>query len=133
MSKNLFTIAFALAVIHGMAAGFAASTGAPAGDALGGFSNIAAFLMYGSAIWIGWTCVNASHAKDYAIGAAALVFLNHANWGNASAQVSNVPWGIGGYLSPIFSNLVYIVLLVAAVGMLKSLVDSARATANAHA
>jgi hypothetical protein len=122
MAKNLFTIAFAVAVISGIAAGSASD--------LGGFAPIATFLMYGAAIWIGWTCVSSASAKEYAIGAAALVFLNAPAWGNASAQVGKVEW-IGPYLSPIFTNLVWIVVLIAAVGILKSLVDSAKATASA--
>lgn len=124
MAKNLFTIAFAVAIISGIATGSASD--------LGGFAPIATFLMYGSAVWIGWTCVKSENAKDYAIGAAALVFLNAPAWGNASAAIGEVEW-IGKFLDPIFSNLVYIVLLVAAVGMLKSLVDTARNTANAGA
>ena len=122
MAKNLFTIAFAVACISGVATGSASD--------LGGFAAIADFLMYGSAVWIGWTCVNNSQAREYAYGAAALVFLNAPGWGNASANIGNVKW-LGVFLAPIFTNLVYIVLLVAAVGMLKSLIDGARATANA--
>ena len=122
MANNLFTIAFAVAIISGIASG--------SGSDLAGFGPIATFLMYGSAVWIGCNCVSSNSAKDYAIGAAALVFLNAPGWGNASHAVGQVQW-IGPYLAPIFSNLVWIVVLVAAVGMLRSLVEGARAHSHA--
>jgi len=125
MSKvNLFSLAFIVAVISGVATGSASD--------LGGVAPIANLLMYGCAAWIGWKCVSASEAKEYAIGAAALVFLNHPAWGDAAATMGQVQW-VGPFLAPIFSNLVDIVLLVAAVGMLKKLVDGARSSANVTA
>lgn len=124
MSKNLFTFAFATAVISG----FATGTG---GD-LAGFTPIAMFLMYGASVWIGWNCVNSSHAKDYAVGAAALVFLNAPAWGNASSVIGQVQW-IGQFLAPVFNNMVFMVVLIAAVGMLKSLYEGARSAAHASA
>ena len=118
-SKNLYSLAFAIAVISGVAGG----TFGP------DITAVASFLLIGAGVWIGWTCVRSSNAKDYAIGAAALVFLNHAGWGDAGATLSSLPW-IGAQISAIFGNLVNLVLSIAAVGMLKSLVDGAQATST---
>jgi len=120
MSKNLFWLALAVAFIGGVA-----------GDALTGqVGALASFILIGAGVYIGWTCVPESRAKDYAIGAAALVFLNAPGWGNAGAVLGEITW-IGGYISAIFSALVNLVIAVAAVGMLKSLVDGAKAQAGA--
>ena len=119
MTKNLYSFAFAIAIISGLA-------GASFGPEITGIAN---FLLIGAGAWIGWTCVRSSNAKDYAIGAAALVFLNASGWGNAGTTLAALPW-IGTQISAIFANLVNLVLIVAAVGMLKSLVDGAQASAT---
>lgn len=123
MSKNLYWLALAVAVIGGVANG--------AGGALGpDVQAIATFLLIGAGVWIGWTCVPEGRAKDYAIGAAALVFLNAPAWGNASGVLAEMTW-LGPWVSAIFSNLVSLVLTVAAVGMLKALVDTAKSHSTA--
>ena len=125
MTKNLFTLAFAIALVSGLI------TGTGNTEEWAAVDGILNFFMYGAAAYIGWMCVsNLDGAKNYAIGAAALVFLNAPGWGNASAAVGGIEY-VGPVLSAWFGNFVNIVLLVAAVGLLRSLVDGARSTANA--
>ena len=120
MSKNLFWAALAVAFIGGVA-----------GDSLGGdVGAIASFILIGAGVYIGWTCVPESRAKDYAIGAAALVFLNAPGWGDAGAVLGQVTW-VGVYIAAIFGALVNLVIAIAAVGILKSLVDGAKSNAGA--
>ena len=120
MSKNLFWAALAVAFIGGVA-----------GDSLGGdVGAIASFILIGAGVYIGWTCVPESRAKDYAIGAAALVFLNAPGWGDAGAVLGQVTW-VGGYIAAFLGALVNLVIAIAAVGILKSLVDGAKSNAGA--
>ena len=122
MSKNVFWIAFIVAVVGGLA-----GTSGLSAD----FEYIATFLLVAGGVYLGWTCVPESRAKDYAIGAAALVFLNAPAWGDAGMALGAIPWGIGGYVAAIFGSLVNFVITIAAVGMLKSLVDGAKGHAGA--
>jgi hypothetical protein len=122
MSKNLYWFAFGIAVISGLA-------GASFGPEIAGIAN---FLLIGAGAWIGWTCVRSSQAKDYAIGAAALVFLNHSGWGDAGSTLAALPW-IGTQVAAMFGNLVNLVLVIAAVGMLKNLTDTAQESATSAA
>ena len=121
MSKNVFWLAFIVAVIGGLA-----GTSGLSAD----FGYIATFLLVAGGVYLGWTCVPESRAKDYAIGAAALVFLNAPGWGDAGAVLGQVTW-VGGYISAIFGALVNLVIAIAAVGILKSLVDGAKSNAGA--
>ena len=122
MSKNVFWLAFIVAVIGGLA-----GTSGLSAD----FGYIATFLLVAGGVYLGWTCVPESRAKDYAIGAAALVFLNAPAWGDAGMALGAIPWGVGGYVGAIFDSLVNFVITIAAVGMLKSLVDGAKSHAGA--
>ena len=115
MEKRLFLTAVAIAVIGGIA-----DTLSP------DLSNIAALLVTGAGAWIGWNCAGGDSSKDYAMGAAFLVFLNAPGWGNASAQLEGIPYGLGIYASGIFSSLAGLIIVIAAVGLLRNLMDRAK-------
>ena len=117
MEKRLFLTAVAIAVIGGIAQNFAAT---PA------LAEIAVLLVTGTGAWIGWNCAGGDSSKDYAMGAAFLVFLNAPGWGNASAKLGEIPYGLGGYASGIFSSLAGLIVVIAAVGLLKNLMDRAQ-------
>ena len=116
MEKRLFLTAVAIAVIGGIAGSFASPD----------LANIAAFLVVGAGAWIGWTCAGGDSSKDYAMGAAFLVFLNAPAWGDAGAKLGGIPW-IGAYVGGIFGALVGLITVIAAVGILKNLMDRAEA------
>ena len=119
MEKRLFLTAVAIAVIGGIA-----DTLSP------DLANIAALLVTGAGAWIGWNCAGGDSSKDYAMGAAFLVFLNADAWGNASAELARIPWGLGGYASGIFSGITGFIIVIAAVGLLKNLMDRAQRAAG---
>jgi hypothetical protein len=114
MEKRLFLTAVAIAVIGGIAGSFASPD----------LANIAAFLVVGAGAWIGWTCAGGDSSKDYAMGAAFLVFLNASGWGDAGNKLGAMPW-IGPQVSGIFGELVNLIIVIAAVGILKNLMDRA--------
>jgi hypothetical protein len=120
MEKRLFVIAIAIAVIGGIAGNFETSPIAP----------IAALLVTGAGAWIGWNCASGDSSKDYAMSAALLWFLNADAWGNASAELARIPWGLGGYASGIFSGITGFIIVIAAVGLLKNLMDRAQRAAG---
>ena len=115
MEKRLFLTAVAIAVIGGIA-----DTLSP------DLSNIAALLVTGAGAWIGLNCAGGDSSKDYAMGAAFLVFLNAPGWGNASAKLGEIPYGLGTYASGIFGSLAGLIVVIAAVGLLKNLMDRAQ-------
>ncbi len=120
MEKRLFLTAVAIAVIGGIAQTFTSPD----------LSNIATLLVTGSGAWIGWKCAGGDSAKDYAMSAAFLWFLAAPTWGNATAELNGVAW-IGTYASGIFSSLVGLVVVIAAVGLLKNLMDRAQRSTGA--
>ncbi|MFT7517058.1 MAG: hypothetical protein ACI84O_000846 [Myxococcota bacterium] len=120
MEKRLFLTAVAIAVIGGIANSLSPD-----------LSNIATLLVTGAGVWIGWTCASGESSKDFAMSAAFLVFLNAAEWGNVSAQLGAIPYGLGSYASGIFTALTGLVVVIAAVGLLKNLMDRARVSAGA--
>jgi hypothetical protein len=120
MEKRLFVIAIAIAVIGGIAGTFVGSPIAP----------FAALFVTGAGAWIGWNCASGDSSKDYAMSAAFLVFLDHKDWGNASAQLEKIPWDLGGYASGIFSEIAGFIIVIAAVGLLKNLMDRAQNSTN---
>ena len=122
MEKRLFLTAVAIAVIGGIAQNFSAT---PA------LADIAVLLVTGTGAWIGWKCAGGDSSKDYAMGAAFLVFLNAPGWGNASAKLGEIPYGLGGYASGIFSSLAGLIIVIAAVGLLKNLMDRAQRSTGA--
>ncbi|MDP6962609.1 MAG: hypothetical protein QGF46_00425 [Planctomycetota bacterium] len=115
MEKRLFLTAVAIAVIGGIA-----DTLSP------DLANIATLLVTGAGAWIGWNCAGGNSSKDYAMGAAFLVFLDAPAWGNVSAQLNGIPYGLGGYASGIFTSLAGLIVVIAAVGLLKNLMDRTR-------
>jgi hypothetical protein len=115
MEKRLFLTAVAIAVIGGIA-----DTLSP------DLANIAALLVTGAGAGIGWNCASGDSSKDYAMSAALLWFLNADAWGNASAKLGEIPYGLGGYASGIFSSLAGLIVVIAAVGLLKNLMDRAQ-------
>ena len=116
MEKRLFLTAVAIAVIGGIAGSFTSPD----------LANIAAFLVVGAGAWIGWNCAGGDSSKDYAMGAAFLVFLNAPGWGDAGTKLGGSPW-IGAYVGGIFEALVGLITVIAAVGILKNLMDRAEA------
>ena len=121
MEKRLFLTAVAIAVIGGIAQNFAAT---PA------LAEIAVLLVTGTGAWIGWNCAGGDSSKDYAMGAAFLVFLNADSWGAASASLTAIPYGVGPFAAGIFSSLAGLVVVIAAVGLLKNLMDRAQRAAG---
>ncbi|MCH2101852.1 MAG: hypothetical protein MK209_08020 [Planctomycetes bacterium] len=116
MEQRLFLLAVAVAVIGGLAGQLSPELG-----------SIATLLVTGAAAWIGWQCAGGSAAKDFAFSAAFLVFLNAPDWGNASAHLGGIPYGLGAYAAGIFGALVGLVTVVAAVGLLRNLLDQTKA------
>jgi len=119
MEKRLFLTAVAIAVIGGIA-----DTLSP------DLANIAALLVTGAGVWIGWQCAGGDSSKDYAWSAAFLVFLTHPDWGNATAKLAAIPYGVGGYASGIFGTLATFIIVIAAVGLLRNLMDRASRAAG---
>ena len=115
MEKRLFLTAVAIAVIGGIANNLSPD-----------LSSIAALLVTGAGAWIGWNCAGGDSSKDYAMGAAFLVFLNADSWGNASASLNAIPYGVGPFAAGIFSSLAGLIVVIAAVGLLKNLMDRAQ-------
>jgi len=113
-SNMVFWLGVVLAVILGVAgANMNADTG-----------NILKFGLMASAVLTGWYCVSEGRAKDYAIAAVALWFLTSGDFGNAAGSLEGMQF-VGSWVGGIFGQLTTFVLAVAAVGMLKSLVNQA--------
>lgn len=119
MEQRLFILAVAIAVIGGLA-----------GEMSAELASIATLLVTGAGAWIGWQCAGGSNAKDFAFSAAFLVFLNAPDWGNASAALAGIPYGIGGYAAGIFGALVGLITVIASVGLLRSLMNQTQASTS---
>jgi len=119
MEKRLFLTAVAIAVITGIAQTFVNED----------LNNIVTLLVTGSGAWIGWKCAGGDSAKDFAMSAAFLWFLANPAWGDATASIHGVKW-IGPQASSIFGTLVGLVVVIAAVGLLKNLMDRAQRAAG---
>lgn len=120
MEHRLFILAVAIAVIGGLA-----------GELSAELASIATLLVTGAGAWIGWQCAAGPSAKDFAFSAAFLVFLNAPDWGNASAQLAGIPFGIGVYAAGIFSALVGLITVIASVGLLRNLMNQTQANTSA--